>query len=571
MRWNVVGCAVLLVAMTGCDVQRLGGGAGVQSGNERAETPTGGKPGGTLVRWHYAGAEACTKDGAQGTRVKAVLKERSTQALLQEALGKMAQAVAQGATNAGPQGGEAAAGRVRSLLGDLMAAESRGEWAVGVGQAQSVGVAARLSGAQREEWSAHWSNLVTLCGGGVQGALRVGGWSGWESKWPSSKGWCRWGQAGEWTVVGFGAGEATVFDKVLAGGGDLLNTNDWLGVQVNLPRVAEVLGWGLPVRWPEADLHVFGRGADVRMTGRLRLSEDLNYQWAPWRMPTNTISDPLISFTAVRGLRNLVKELAVVRELGMSQLPDSVFGWALASIPFQTFVSWEWPEGRDSLPSVAAKAAVVATNRLPGLTHGKIEYKAEEKRVVWTGMPILQPFLTGASEKDAGYVLGGVFPPPRRYVAGPQELYAEVVKNTNVLYLDWEITQKRMDDWRQLKNLYWMLSGYIPPNTNHAAQRWLADTNITRKLENAMTEVSVVSGRELAVRRTSSIGLTGFELVMLLRWVDDPGFPRWTQPELARTKRMRAPGTPRPSSAVPRQAPRPTNAPAAKAGASGAR
>ncbi|MGC8991153.1 MAG: hypothetical protein ACP5MD_13635, partial [Verrucomicrobiia bacterium] len=125
-----------------------------------------------------------------------------------------------------------------------------------------------------------------------------------------------------------------------------------------------------------------------------------------------------------------------------------------------------------------------------------------------------------------------IFPPDPKVVPAPQELYAQIIGRTNLLYYDWELSQVRVDDWRRMKEVYWMIAGYESMPTNSAVRLWLADTNVFRHMDNAVTEVTCNGPAELNLVRSSSVGFTSLELVLIARWLEDPGFPRLTTPQI---------------------------------------
>ncbi len=83
----------------------------------------------------------------------------------------------------------------------------------------------------------------------------------------------------------------------------------------------------------------------------------------------------------------------------------------------------------------------------------------------------------------------------------------------------------------------------------------------------AFTEVTISGPGELSLVRRSHIGFTGGELVMLCRWIENPGFPlRWEKPPpWQRVRGTNAPsaGTNRPASSTgAKSAPKPQAKPA---------
>jgi hypothetical protein len=73
-------------------------------------------------------------------------------------------------------------------------------------------------------------------------------------------------------------------------------------------------------------------------------------------------------------------------------------------------------------------------------------------------------------------------------------------------------------------------------------------------LGDTVTEVSRTGPAELSLLRQSVTGFNSMELLYLLRWIDNPGFPGWQEPPPApeqpaapsglRTQEPKAPGTP---------------------------
>jgi hypothetical protein len=64
-------------------------------------------------------------------------------------------------------------------------------------------------------------------------------------------------------------------------------------------------------------------------------------------------------------------------------------------------------------------------------------------------------------------------------------------------------------------------------------RKWLE--SVASHLGNTITEITVASPRELQLRRTSHLGLTGMELLILAEWLDSGSFP-WCNYELPATR-----------------------------------
>jgi hypothetical protein len=83
-------------------------------------------------------------------------------------------------------------------------------------------------------------------------------------------------------------------------------------------------------------------------------------------------------------------------------------------------------------------------------------------------------------------------------------------------------------------------------------------------LRDTVTEVTQTGPTELAATRQSVTGLNALELLYLLRWIDNPGFPGWTDVPPPAPPRARPPGSPAPKApSAPGALPPPVKAPGA--------
>jgi hypothetical protein len=414
-------------------------------------------------------------------------------------------------------------------------------------------LAARLDEAASARWEKNWQAAVAAFGALPPVALGGKPGAGWEARWSGSSTVSRFFREGKVSFVSLGEAplptDPAVVNRVRA---EARGGKDWLTVEADLAGLAGLLNVAATPDWPQVRLSVTGQGQHLRSQARFDFPAALNLKLDPWRVPTNTISDPIVSFTAVRGLQGWLAARPELRQLG-APAPNQAFGWALAQIPFATFFAWSWPGASNDLPALATRLPAVATNWFPQINAGQITYETNYHRVAWLRLPILVPFIVPADPPEDDFVLAGVFPLAVRHRLVPAELIAQLAAPPGLVYYDWEITEERLDGWRNLAAIHGMLSGYEPPPTNSPALRWLADTNVTRFLGNSVTAVSVVSPKELLATRTSSAGLTGFELTLLRRWLDDPEFPKLSEPPSVFTRhlRRRPPGMTRPAGPAP--------------------
>lgn len=484
----------------------LGLGVVLAGSAARAASPAPDAAGEVLVRWQFAGTAALAAN-TNAAALRTVLGLPTTRTLLDQVHARLA-----------------AAPETRPLapfLADLLASPS-------------------LVEARGEAWSPDWTFAVLLPP--ERAAV-------WTRDWPAAvQAWkrpaARVAEARGWVVAGLGKAGLPGFEAVLqqiqrtGKPSTAAEPGAWLEVEANLARLAPPLGLPPNVTWPTARASWLGRGTQLRLNGRLQYPAPLELPLEPWRIPTNTIRDPLISFTAVQGVRPWLASQGLLAELG-APAPNQVFGWSQSLVPYLTQYAWEMPEAGARLRTLPAKIEPALRSRLPWLDFGEVRFITNFSRLVWTGFPILVPFASPAS--DPGFVTAGIFPLENPGEPAPAELYAQFRGRTNLVLYDWEVTPVRLQDWGVLDNLRRMILGLTPPPTNTAALLWLQDTNVTRHFGNAVTEITRTGPRELAVVRNSALGLTAFELRWVAAWLSGERFPRLSPPDSILKRRAERP------------------------------
>jgi hypothetical protein len=230
--------------------------------------------------------------------------------------------------------------------------------------------------------------------------------------------------------------------------------------------------------------------------------------------------------------RDQVPDLKAIEDrlaAALSRPPSADLPWLDVQVDLARLAkALGWPA---SLPWPQVQASVLG--RGPHLrTTARIEFEAPLD-------PILVPYLNPAL--DDGLVTAGLFPVAGDRAPAPAELYAQFQGRTNLLFYHWELTQPRLGDWQALHSMHAILARLQPPSTNSVVLRWLENPNVTAHLGNCITEVSQTGPREWRAVRTSSVGLTAFELHRLVHWIDGDQFPRSTRPKPALGGRTKAP------------------------------
>ena len=140
-------------------------------------------------------------------------------------------------------------------------------------------------------------------------------------------------------------------------------------------------------------------------------------------------------------------------------------------------------------------------------------------------MPIIIPHLEPAGDPGNEFLLAGLFPMNinKTNAPAPAELFDQFRNQPDMVYYDWEITQTRLLHWNQMFALFNMISSEPQIATEVTGRLWA--TEVSPNLGNTITQIVRKTPSELELVRVSHIGLTGFELMLLLHWQDHPEFP----------------------------------------------
>ena len=431
---------------------------------------------------------------------------------------------------------------VRPLLDDLRQAEWVAEAHDRSPLEPEWTLAVRLSEDRAKIWNSNLSQLVALWRIGAPVAVKQNGTLGWEVKTPASV-LFRFVQAGAWCVVGLGpdrlAAQAEMVKQIGAKGRPFVSAEkSWIEADADLARLTAALRiYGLftnaPAQLPQVHLTVAGKAENVRTNLRLRYPENQTWQIEPWQMPTNALRDPLVSFTAVQGIGPWLSRNNAVRSLGINPLPNQFFSWSYPKDRFAmfTFAAVPVSDPTNVINRLESTLPGFRAANYPTYQVGEISRSTNRTELVWRNLPFLAPFLRPFKGTSTGFVIGGLFANYLSTNKPPAELFAQILGRTNLLYYQWEITQEQLNTWPPLLQLISMIAEnpktHLPIVTRMPpglpVQPWFLE--LAPKLGNSVTELTVTSPRELALVRKSYLGLTGLELALLGRYLENAAFP----------------------------------------------
>jgi hypothetical protein len=278
--------------------------------------------------------------------------------------------------------------------------------------------------------------------------------------------------------------------------------------------------------WPRTELTVAGREENLRTTMRLLFSEPVTGPLRAWQVPTNIACEPLVSFTAMRGVAPMLGRWDRLQSVELEPAPNELYFWAQEHTPFTTFGAFPAADPTNRIKRVAelAPGLLGETWRKRGLT--QIEWEPASQQAIWKGLLMVTPHLRGARDAGTNFIVGGLFPQLRTPRPPPADLLAQFVSRPDVIYYDWEITQARLGQWRHLSQLFSVIAGHGQLTADMTGLKWLLLLETEPLLGNTITEITAVSPKEWSLTRRSHIGFNGLELVSLARWIESPEFPR---------------------------------------------
>jgi hypothetical protein len=495
--------------------------------------------------WHFAGS-AQLANNTNFDNVKKILTLDSSLEFQHLALNRFSSWLAKSlfaATND-------ATAPLRPLLDDVLSAESF--WALGGTPNGPLNfmVALRLEEKRAQAWNSALDKVIggAEAGGAMAATGVVPGrqWklAGGQSFWTVySKGWLLAGYGDD-----LGALRAQYLEQLSQNGrpGPALNQT-WLEGDLDWPRLAHWLpDFPRILQLARAKISFTAQNQSLLMSAKVIYAKAMPWKFDPWRIPSNIIHDPLISFTAGQDIAAYLDPGEPLSQLTENPLAGQYYVWALGGpgeIGLQTYGAWPVAAASNSLPRIATEAAAAFNPALKQMRAGELRWQPERQTLLWANLgPMLFPTLQAAPETNGEYLLLSFFPVIPRKKPAPDDLFQQILGHTNLVYYDWEGTGQRLMQWQLLSGMLPVLprTPAAPPpaaSTNNppglprprpplvVEENWL--TGVTPMLveRETITVITRTGPAELTVVRQSPFALTSLELVLLSHWLSGTGSP----------------------------------------------
>lgn len=319
-------------------------------------------------------------------------------------------------------------------------------------------------------------------------------------------------------------------------------TNYLIEVEGEPSPLGDLLGWTLPftANVRSLKLVIFGDGANLRTRGWLDFRNTLSLPLDPWNVPSNMIYQPLIGFTAVRGIQPWVESLDFWQKQQLGAAPSEAFFWAQKSAPWLHFFATRSPDAERQF--LALKDYILGTVNpalAPNRT-GDFAWLTNEFRVAWKGVPFCSPTVDLLGD----VIFGGFSANTASNRIIPVEMLQKLQQEPNLVYYDWEVTGEQVAAWTQMSQLMRMAFGYAQLSIKEPGLPWL--NAVGPNLGYSATTVTREGDHRLVFARASVLGLSSIELQLLVDWLESPEFPRGLHTLLAPREFVKDRSRPRP-------------------------
>ena len=323
----------------------------------------------------------------------------------------------------------------------------------------------------------------------------------------------------------------------------------WLAFDINWSHLAQ---WCPPLQalsLPETQCQITAPDNQFRIQAKLLFPETLSLNLEPWQLPTNTLHQPFVSFTAARGFGAWLKSQPWMQPYELTPAPNQLISWALPQVPYQTFAAIPFADAAGALAQAydRLKPAVAAINAQNTVLM-PMSVEATNREVSLRGIPFVAPYLRTVQEPSGQFLLAGAFPNTPRSKPLPPELFQRLAAKDLAFY-HWEITAERMPQLLHLNQLALMLTAHRQLGSETPSMKWIQ--KITPQLGNCVTEVTQTGPAELTLTRKAPGGLTAMEFFALGCWLEAPNFPGCDLKQPPHPKALNRPHAPPPAMAPP--------------------
>jgi hypothetical protein len=471
------------------------------------------------LRYHCSGGAQLTAD-TNLTTLNQVLASRSTIAFGHLALERMAGLLCQSW-----QFGSNSASLIEPLLADSLQNESLGALSARDSNGVDFVLALHTDTQRSQLW---WDTMGKLFGqrGEEFTSERFTG-SRWN-KGPSGSFWMV--PARDWLLFGRGKGLESVQTEYLKeitrhGRPAASLAANWLEGDLDLNLLADSLPeWAKLLKPAQIHISVAPDADKLETDARVIYPATIPWNSEPWRLPKELVRNPLISFTVGQDVAAFLKFSPQFSNFDDNPLTNQFYAWAIGQMPLQSYMAWPVSDPTNAMNKLSTEMRPAFNPILKNLNGTQILWQPARERLVWSDLRVVAPAIEPAQDNKRDFLLLSLFPLTPAIQPGPDQLWSQLDGRTNLIYYDWELTGRRLQQLRLLTEMLWYRPEVGSDETlNGLLIKDKLLSGLGTGIGKTVTEITRPAPNELAIVRAGPLGFTGLELVLLSDWLTTAG------------------------------------------------
>ncbi|HWF18331.1 MAG TPA: hypothetical protein VG754_03645, partial [Verrucomicrobiae bacterium] len=354
---------------------------------------------------------------------------------------------------------------LRPLVDDLMREESYVEMRGPSNAIPELMLAVHLNSTRAKAWHDSLSKVLSTWTGIPVKEIQGDGFSGWELRKHHDPNLIRCLRAGDWVLFGWGQDELRLQPAFL----QRIKTQKrpvedfkegFLDASVDLQTLMRYHPFSLlalfPSPLPKVHLTEMMRKDYVRSKLVMQFPEPLNLKLDPWKIPTNTIHNPIVNFTAVRGVASWLGRLEVVKKTQPPSVPNQLCFWSMPKLTFDIGMTAPVSDAGKYMAQIGPRLAPALDSYFnEHALLGKAEWTNHQVRL--SKLPFIAPYLAPTRDAKSDFLLGSLMPVRHtNSLVFPPELMRELLSKPNLVYYGWEINEESVVQWQALQQIYLM-------------------------------------------------------------------------------------------------------------------
>jgi hypothetical protein len=348
--------------------------------------------------------------------------------------------------------------------------------------------------------------------------------------------------AGEWLVVGRGSALSAVRSEYLqqiqkSGRPVAVFDKDCFQADIDWPRLSNWLNLSfVPLKPGRMKVDLNASRGSFHMNCKIAYGEPIQWRWEPWRLPTNMVRQPLISFIAAQDPEPFLKPDNTLWRMATDPLQGQFLFWSMGEMPYQSYMAWPVADGTNIMRELSTQVLNAFNPKIKSFDGTELLWEPKRAEIVWTKVALTSPSLHPVNTKVGPFLLAELFPLSKGTGPAPEALWSQFKDRSDLVYYDWEYTGPRIQELRTITQTLPILQALgmgpnvIPDSGNPKApsdefvrlrvnETWL--NGLASRLQNTVTEATKTGPSELTIVRSSPLVFSSLELVVLSHWLTD--------------------------------------------------